>query len=112
MSRVNDGGSAASRATLWDIRLALHRIRAQARAGEAAAEGLVAANDVELEALFDTIAVEVDALLERTEYFDGTGKAPRESLAALATEVEAARRECRRHPVAVKRRRLPSGEPI
>ena len=85
----------ASTTTLWDIRSALHRIRSQARVGETAAEGLVVENEVEVAALFDSIATEVDALLAHTEHFDGTGEAPRARLAALAREVGALRR---RHP--------------
>lgn len=86
----------ASTTTLWDIRSALHRLRAQARVGEAAAEGLVVENDVEVAALFDSIAQEVDVLLERTEFLDGTGEAPRARLDALAREVGALRRRHRR----------------
>ncbi len=60
--------------TLHEVRRSLQRIRAQARAGEKVSEGVTvdvtAEGQVDIEALFDAIAHEVEALIERTESFD------------------------------------------
>lgn len=81
--------------TLGDIRSALHRLRSLARVGETATEGVTVENEIEPAALFDSIAQEVDVLLKRTEFVDGTGEAPRARLDVLAREVGALRRRHR-----------------
>jgi len=59
---------------LAHVRQSLQRIRAQARAGEKVSEGVTVDvttdSQVDIEALFDAIAHEVEALIERTESFD------------------------------------------
>lgn len=60
--------------TLHEVRKSLQRIRAQARAGEKITEGIAvevtAEGRVDIEALFDAIAHEVESLVELTEPFD------------------------------------------